>query len=275
MSFNWRTSSLEVRNFIIQLQKDITKIIEGELVGIYLHGSLAMGGFNPNTSDIDIVVVTGEPIKAEKKRRLVKFLLLCSNNPYPIEISFLHKGQLEEWHHPCEFDFHFSEFWRERYEEDMLGETHNWTNEDIKTDADLAAHVTIINNRGICVAGRPIREVFPLVPQSDYISSIVGDFKDCIENIEEDPIYCTLNMIRVFWYLKDGVISSKQEAGNWGLVNLPEELRMTIAKVNDCYTDKSDDEIFTKEELLKVRDYFICHVEKLLRKYGDGSLASE
>jgi predicted nucleotidyltransferase len=265
MGFICNTCSTEVENFIIHLQKEITNIIEENLVGSYLHGSLAMGGFNPDTSDIDIMVVTDKPIKLETKRRLAKFFLKCSANPYPIEISFLNKGQLKEWQHPCEFDFHYSEFWRDRYENDLKSGTCEWINDDIKTDADLAAHITILNNRGICIAGRPINEIIPLVPQSDYVSSIVSDFNDCIENIDEDPIYCTLNMIRVYWYLKEGVISSKREAGHWGVVNLPSELRMMIKKVNDCYSDINDDRDFTKEELLTVRDYFTQHVQGLLR----------
>lgn len=264
MGFHWGTSSPEVKNTITHMQKEITNILDGDLAGFYLHGSLAMGGFNPDTSDIDIVVVTDKPIKLKTKKRLAKFFLMCSVNPFPIEISFLNKGQLIEWQHPCEFDFHFSEFWRNRYEKDLLNGTSKWINEDVKTDADLAAHITILNNRGICIAGRPIHEVFPLVPQSDYISSIVGDFHDCIENIEEDTVYCTINMIRVFWYLKEGVISTKQEAGEWGVGNLPEELRLTIRKVNDCYSGKNDDCTFTKEELVIVRDYFSGHVQKLL-----------
>jgi predicted nucleotidyltransferase len=32
------------------------------MVGIYLHGSLATGDFNPQSSDIDFVVVLAEPV---------------------------------------------------------------------------------------------------------------------------------------------------------------------------------------------------------------------
>jgi predicted nucleotidyltransferase len=258
------TCSTEVKNVIVHLQKEMTNIMEDDLVGSYLHGSLAMGGFNPKTSDIDILVVTGKPVKVDTKRRLANLFLKESNSPYPIEISFLHMGQLKEWHQPCEFDFHYSEFWRSRYEEDLLNGTSEWIHDDTKTDADLAAHITILHNRGICIAGRPIREVFPEVPRRDYITSIAGDFKDCIENIEEDPIYCSLNMIRVYWYLKEGVISSKQEAGNWSVVHGPEELRMTLQKVKDRYSNLKEDCTFTKEEVFMVRDYYSERVEELL-----------
>ena len=37
---------------------DKSKIIfKEDLTGIYLHGSLAMGCFNPNKSDIDLIIV--------------------------------------------------------------------------------------------------------------------------------------------------------------------------------------------------------------------------
>jgi predicted nucleotidyltransferase len=264
MSFNWETCSTEIINFILSIQKEITKIVNDDLVGFYIHGSLAMGGFNPNSSDIDVLAVTNKSIAVETKRKLAKFFLNCSNSPYPLEISFMNKEQLKDWQHPCPFDLHYSEFWRERYENDLLRGTYEFLNGDIKTDPDLAAHITITNNRGICVAGKSIAEVFPLVPRSDYISSIVGDFKDCLDSIEEDPIYCTLNLIRVFWYLKEGVISSKQEAGNWGLLTLPKELSITVNKVIGCYTSQKDAYEFENDELVMLRNYISNNVQKLL-----------
>ncbi|WP_405103856.1 aminoglycoside adenylyltransferase domain-containing protein [Oceanobacillus sp. FSL H7-0719] len=254
-----------MKEFIFTFQKGIIEIIGDDYIGLYLHGSLAMGGFNPKKSDIDILVVTNKSIETEKKRNLAQFILDYSNSPYPIEISFLNREQLMDWQHPCPFEFHYSELWRKRYEDDLLGEIYKFINEDIKTDKDLAAHITITNHRGISVEGKPIDEVFPLVPRSDYISSILDDFQDCFENIEAAPVYCSLNMMRVFWYLKQGVISSKQEAGNWALETLPNELRAAMDKVVDSYSNESDNNMFEKDELLLLKNYISDHVQKLLR----------
>jgi predicted nucleotidyltransferase len=264
MSFNWKTCSTDIKDFIFNLQEEISKILDDNLIGFYIHGSLAMGGFNPNSSDIDILVVTNKSMTVETKRELANLFLRYSKSPFPVEISFLNSDQLRKWQHPCPFDFHYSEFWRVRYENDLLNGTYNYLNNDVNTDADLAAHITITNNRGICVNGRPIGEVFPSVPRSDYLSSIIGDFKDCLENIEEDPIYCTLNWIRVFWYLKEKVISSKQEAGNWGLSTLPKEMRITIKKVVDGYVNEKDTYDFKTDELILLRNYISENVQKLL-----------
>lgn len=254
----------DLKELISHLQRETASILKDNLIGFYLHGSLVLGGFNPNSSDIDIVVVTSSPMTVKTKRELARFFLKCSNSPFPIEISFLHNDQLKQWRHPCPFDFHYSEFWRERYENDLVNGTAHFLNSDVLTDADLAAHITILHHKGICIKGRPITEVFPLIPRSNYLSAIIGDFEDCLENIEKDPVYCTLNLIRVYWYVKEGVISSKQEAGNWGISIFPKELSCTIKKAMECYTAENDLHSFEKAELSLVRNYMSDKVHKLL-----------
>lgn len=261
---NLKTSSSNIKEFITNLQKNILEIVSEGIIGIYIHGSLAMGGFNKSSSDIDILVVTKELLTVETKRKLGKLFLNYSGSPFPIEISFLNIQQLKGWQHPCPFDFHYSEFWRERYATDLLSGTNRFFNDQVNTDVDLAAHITITNKRGICIYGQPIKKVFPSVPSSDYLSSIMADFEDCLENIEEDPIYCTLNLIRVYWYLTEGVISSKQEAGNWGVTTFPKEMKNTVKKVIECYTYENDSYVFEKDELVLLKNYISNNVENLL-----------
>jgi predicted nucleotidyltransferase len=263
MTYSWKTCPTEVKEFVLNLQKKINEIIGQKVIGNYLHGSLAMSCFNPKRSDMDVIVITNEPLSVQVKRKLAQFLLHVSNSPYQVEISILHDNQLKNWQHPCPFDFHYSEFWRRRYEEDLDNDTSKYLNGTILTDPDLAAHITILNHRGICLEGESIKEVFPVIPQSDYLSSIMGDFQECLENIEEDPIYCSLNLLRVYWYLKKGVISSKLEAGQWGLVSLQKDFQDTISKVVSCYKGENDSDNFTKEELYLFRNFVKEKVFKL------------
>ncbi|ASK63862.1 hypothetical protein CFK37_17700 [Virgibacillus phasianinus] len=264
MLCNWITCSSAIKKFVFHLLNEIKELIKEDLIGFYIHGSLAMGGFNPGRSDIDILVVTSNPITVETKRKLAQLFLTISSKPYPVEISFLNETQLRSWKHPSPFDFHYSECWRRRYEDDLAKGKYQYLNEKIKTDADLAAHIMITTNRGVCLEGKPIIEVFPLIPRSHYLSSIMGDFQDCLENIEVDPIYSILNLIRVYWFLKEGIISSKQEAGNWGLSSLPKGLCFTIQKVVDRYSGVGEISYFEKDELLSVRNYLATNVQELL-----------
>jgi predicted nucleotidyltransferase len=263
MSYSWETRTPKLEKFVLTLQAEINEICNRNIVGIYLHGSLVMGGFNPKRSDIDMLVVTNELVLGETKRRLTQLFLSLSNSPYPVEISILNKGQLQNWQHPCPFDFHYSEYWRERYEEDLNKSSFVYLNNEIHVDPDLAAHITILNHRGICISGKPIPEVFPSIPKVDYISSIMGDFEDCLESIVEDPVYCSLNLLRVYRYLKDGVISSKQEAGEWGMKILPAELKITIQKMVNEYSSRTDISRIHKNELLGIKNYVIGEMKKL------------
>ena len=264
MTYNWKNSSSNTKKFVFNLASETKQIMNNNFIGFYLHGSLAMGGFNPRSSDIDVLVVTHESLTIETKRLLANLYLKYSTKPYPIEISFLKKVQLDSWEHPSPYEFHYSEFWRERYEVDLFEKRFTYLNEDIKTDPDLAAHITIMNDRGICIEGSSISEVFPRIPSSDFLSSIKGDYEECLANIVDDPIYCSLNMLRVFWYVKEGIISSKQEAGNWGLTSLPDEMKGTMQKVVNSYQSEKGSYQFDETELIILRNYIHNNLQELL-----------
>ena len=48
----------EVTPLLDELVSGITDALGDNLVGVYLRGSLALGGFDPATSDVDVLVVT-------------------------------------------------------------------------------------------------------------------------------------------------------------------------------------------------------------------------
>lgn len=45
---NWHTCSSEVAEFVKKLMVETKRILGSHYVGFYLHGSLAIGGFNQN-----------------------------------------------------------------------------------------------------------------------------------------------------------------------------------------------------------------------------------
>ena len=45
-------------------------------------------------------------------------------------------------------------------------------------DYDLAAHITVIRQVGICLCGKPIAAVFEQVPRENYLDSICRDVQD-------------------------------------------------------------------------------------------------
>jgi len=254
--YTWPDCPEDVRRQVDSLTNGVCRILADNLIGLYLHGSLAMGGFNPQRSDVDLLVVTRRGMRVQTKREVAGLLLHCSNDPRPIEISFLSEAQLRPWRHPPPFDFHFGEDWREELEAQMAdGRWRTW-NDETRVDGDLAAHITVTLNRGICLHGAPIAEVVPPVPHEDYLDSILSDIDWARERIVENPVYFVLNACRVLAYLSEGLILSKDEGGAWALAGLPSEFHPTIALALDIYRGDAQPGALRAEHLAS----FAAHV---------------
>jgi hypothetical protein len=233
--YGWHNCPIVVRNQVDHLVSTLSNCLAERLVGIYLHGSLAMGCFNPNHSDLDLLVITTDRMSLTLKRQIIEHLLECSQQPQPIEISFLARTQLHPWYYPTPFDLHYSEMWRANYTQDLAAGTWQAWDADEHRDPDLAAHITIINKRGICLAGAPIADIFPAVPEDDYRASIAADIHDSLKSIATEPVYTILNCCRTYAYIRDGHVFSKEEGGDWALQVLPTDLRATVADALAAY----------------------------------------
>lgn len=233
--YGWDTCPPATKTQVQLFTHTVAQLLADSIVGIYLHGSLAMGCFNPEHSDLDLLVITRQPMQVHTKRQLAEFLLTTSRAPHPIEISVVVQTDLVPWQYPTPFDFHYSETWRERIAHDLRdGRWQHW-NAQRQHDPDLAAHVMLTNNRGLCLHGAPIAQVFPNVPKADYLASILGDVNDAIAAILDAPVYAILNTCRVYAFVRAGLICSKQEGGDWALNSVPEDVRPAIALALETY----------------------------------------
>lgn len=226
--YGWSGCPADVRAQVAGLIDALRDGLGANLAGVYLHGSLAMGCFNPAHSDLDLLVVTHERMAPGERRAAAEALLRISGSPTPVEISFMSAGQLRPWRHPAPFDLHYSEEWRQRTADALAsGAWRAWGDEE-PLDPDLAAHVTVARARGVALYGPPPEAIFPPVPRADYQDSIVRDMAWAAEHIDDDPAYLVLNFCRVCAFLAEGSVLSKDEGGVWGLRHLPERHRPVI-----------------------------------------------
>ncbi len=58
-------------------------ILEGKLTGVYLHGSMAMGCFNPDKSDIDLIAVIDKDISVLQKLMLMNEIVYVNQYAPP------------------------------------------------------------------------------------------------------------------------------------------------------------------------------------------------
>lgn len=252
--FGWHDCPAGVKTQIERLTDGLKLELKNNLVGVYLHGSLAMGCFNPLRSDIDLLVVTRGKLSLETKRALARRLLEISNQPAPFEISFLATGDLHPWRHPTPYNFHYSEDWREKFvRAHKDGDWQNWNSEE-RFDGDLAGHVTVLNHRGRCLYGEAIADVFPPVPEADFVASILADVLSANFGLggafEKFPVYVVLNACRTLAYLKTGRVLSKAEGGSWALENLPARFTQTVTDALDEYRAGRNDQSNLREKNL-------------------------
>ncbi len=233
--YSWFSCPVPIRTQIQTFCQWACTILRDDLVGIYLHASLAMDCFNPERSDIDLLVITQQPMSLEIKRQTITQLLHLSNAPCPIEISFLILSEMHPFEHPLLFDLHYSETWRQQNEREMADGTWQHWNEERRRDPDLTAHLMITYYRGITLYGKPATDVLPLVPGKDYASSILGDYRDTHEHRMSNPVYFILNTCRIFAYLSKGHIYSKDEGGIYGLETFPVEYHPLISQSLELY----------------------------------------
>jgi predicted nucleotidyltransferase len=203
-----------VTRLLNDIVEEMRHLLGTGLVGVYVHGSLAMGCFNPASSDIDFLVVTESKLTPESRMALASVMMtLAERAPAKgLEMSVLTTEALTSFRHPTPYEFHFSNSWLERYKHGQIDFT-----DDDRVDADLAAHLTITRTRGITLCGQPIELVVPAIPTRDYTESILGDANSILEDMPSDPVYNVLNLCRVWAYLEDGQITSKKEGGEWAL----------------------------------------------------------
>lgn len=233
--YGWADCPTPIYNQVRDLLAGVRAILGNNLMGFYLHGSLAMGCFSPDRSDIDLLVISHGPMTIHEKFVAAELLLGLSSQPRPIEISFLVRKQMVPWRHPAPYDFHFGEDHRDRMAADLADEGWRAWNDVRRRDPDLAAHVTTVRARGLCIFGQPIPECFPAVPAEDFVDAIAADLHWSQDYLETNATYAILNACRILAFLDDGRVRSKDEGGVWGLTHLPTAHHPTIITALEDY----------------------------------------
>lgn len=186
--------------------------IDHNLIGVYLHGSLAMGCYQPNRSDIDLIVIIAEKMSVQEKKKIIYDLIQTEKEEkVQIEMSILLERGLKNFQYPTPYELHYSAFHKTKH---LLDPEYLCEN---GLDPDLAAHLVVTRTRGVVLYGNRIESVFPDINNNYFVDSIVKDIESATTDITQDPIYYSLNLCRVLFYLEKRVVSSKKEGGEWAI----------------------------------------------------------
>jgi predicted nucleotidyltransferase len=207
------TSFPEVNAVLEVLLTQIQAILGDYFTGMYLHGSLANGDFNPGRSDIDfLVVTTGEiPEKvlitlfrmhADITASGIKWADRLEGSYIPLQALYRYDPQVAN--HPAlringsfGIDHHASDWIIQRY---------------------------IIRENGIVMAGPPLKTLIDVVHPDELRRSSWGILHEWWLPMLDDPrrlhsseyqAYAVLTMCRVLYTLHFGQVASKTVAARW------------------------------------------------------------
>ena len=250
-----------VRPQLDELTSGLLGLLADELIGLYVHGSLALGCFNAARSDVDVLAVTARPLSDDERYALADLFLRISARPSGIEAHVVTLAQLTPWRYPPSYDFHYGESRRER----LVLEPDGVLERPVEGDPDLAAHYDVVRAAGIALVGPPPQEVFPEVPRADLEDALRRDLEWC--RGVKSALYGVLSPCRIWAALETGQLHSKASRGEWALPRLPPDLRPPVERALASYRGSGEPIALDEDD----RRRLLSYVERRLSAVEDVS----
>lgn len=227
-----------------EFSQKIKIFLNHQYVGVYLHGSLALGCFHPQKSDVDVLLVVEYALSRKQKEKLMEEIIKLHNLlPHGLEISVVLKQYCQNFEYPTPYELHFSPMHLSKYLDDPLDYICTMNG----TDRDLAAHMTIVYRFGKVIDGQEISEVFSRVPDLYYLDSLYYDMENYQQDVKTNPMYVILSLCRILAFVQSHLYLSKEQAAYYGLKHLPLQNHEVILKALSCY--QSDEIMQVNEEI--------------------------
>ena len=206
----------------------LTRVLGPALLGLYLHGSGALGGWSAERSDVDLLGVVARPLDRRAKRvisaRLQHPSLTCPA-PAGLELSLVTAAVAADPPRRPPFELHLTT--------GPSPQTH--LGGPAAADPDLLLHFAVCRRAGVAVAGPEPAEVFTEPPRAWLLEQAAAELRWAVRH-GSFP-YRVLNACRAWRYLEDDVLSAKADAGRWARLRLaasPEEVPAGAAALVDA-----------------------------------------
>ena len=241
------TKAPAVRGYGDAVAASLKEVLGQNLVGVYLHGSAVLGGFDPAHSDVDILTVASVPLSADEKRQIAERL---SQDVLPCPARGLEMSvvTLEAVHRASKvppFELHMA---TKTCATVVDGATR-------AGDEDLVLHFAVCRATGHAMAGPPPQDIFPEIPRSWILEQMASEIQWAEDHAEWGN--GVLNACRNWRYLEEDIISSKHEGAAWA------RLRMADPTLVDCAMARRRGEAVALDERAALA--FLAEVKGRLR----------
>jgi hypothetical protein len=214
ISASFPTSYPEVNAAVDELLAGVRTILGEHLVGMYLFGSLAIGDFDPLSSDLDILFVPADPLAAEQFAALAELhaRFAAGGSPWAteIEVSYIPRAALRRYDPAHKL---YARIDRGSGELEYRGHDIDWV---------IQRHV--LREHAIAVSGPELAGLIDPVSADELRRAEVELMRIWWGPMDADPAnlqrrgyqtYCVLTMCRVLYLLEHGTVVSKPVAARW------------------------------------------------------------
>lgn len=215
----------------------VRAVLDGALVGAYLHGSAVVGGLRP-TSDVDILAVIDRPTTEHERRELVDRLMDISGRRArrgpgrPIELTMLLRSDVRPWPDPPRVELLYGEWRRDDYESGFVPGPEPMP--------DLGPEIALALAGDRALFGPPPADVLDPMPPDRIRRAIVAGVPSLLEDLDSDTRNVLLTFARIWATVVTGEISSKDAAAAWALDRLAPEDRQPLEQARTMYVEGWD-----------------------------------
>jgi predicted nucleotidyltransferase len=208
MSNSYRDTQAPARLFALRLARSLRDLLDGGLVGVYLHGSVATGEDVPNVSDADLIAVCQPPL-SERQRESLRAMFETSAPPPSlpaVDFGLLTARSAARPKRPVRWELML------RAERDgarlVVIDLGGYPGELL--DVEMA------RQRGVALVGPAPGEVFAPVPTLWVLEACAEELRKWARRRRyEDPSSGVFNACRAWRYAEEGILSSKAGGGAW------------------------------------------------------------
>ena len=197
------------------LVDDLRTTLGPRLFGVYLYGSAVMGGFDPDLSDLDVVVVIEPSVDDSGLDRFAGLVdRLQVREPDwadRLDIVFVGRQTLA----------HF------RSGGPLLEISHEHQLRRIPSAADYLETWFLMRSANRAILGPPPASLLPPIDTREFLSEVVRGIDGFVAFVRDDTptgtvAYRALTLCRVLRSLESGSICTKQEGADWAADRYPE-----------------------------------------------------
>jgi predicted nucleotidyltransferase len=205
----------DVNALVDLLLAEIRPVLGPKLVGLYLSGSLATGGFRPEVSDIDLVAATSAELDerefADLKAMHEQIARSSRQWGDRIDVAYVSvaalRGCVPAYRYPAIFG----------------GDPLHWK----EAGADLVITRHVLPTKGIAVCGPASNTLLDPVSRDDLVRSVQqacrGEWRGFIADIRtrNEQAFWILLLCRALYTVREGDVVSKPAAALWTQQALP------------------------------------------------------